>query len=48
MKKILGILLGIVMLIFVIPYGTKSVEAKNKLTLNSGSTSVILETKVSE
>lgn len=48
MKKILSILLGIVMLISVIPYGTKSVEAKNKLTPNSGSTSSILETKVSE
>lgn len=48
MKKILCILFGIVMLISVIPYDTKSVEAKNTAASYSGSSSVINETKVSE
>lgn len=48
MKKILCILFGIVMLMSIIHYDTKSVEAKNTATPYAGSSSVINETKVSE
>ncbi len=48
MKKTLCILFGIVMLMPVMHYDTKSVEAKNTATSYAGSSSVINETKVSE